>query len=298
MQDESDQAMSAYRAGQRLGGSHVPLLYVGMEYLRTNNLTLANHFLNAAVDHNNGDPCAYSELGIVAFRQIDCIRAGYFFFLSISIFVKLKDADDTDNNNIINEFDSYDEEDEDDEGPIRDDFGNVIFDRRTIRRLNDKFWEPTLNNLGHVLRKLRHYDDAIFCFEKALSLDNEPTARSALAFTHHCSGDIDTAIDLYHESLAQHQSAFCSEMLNRALSESVSAVDEGLFSGMDSFFEDVDDNIVSMSSGGGQTPNTNNKSAMSMSLGQRSSMSISLGQNESDGSIFMDAASGDDISMG
>jgi len=47
MQDESDQAMSAYRAGQRLGGSHVPMLYVGMEYLRINNLALANHFFNA-----------------------------------------------------------------------------------------------------------------------------------------------------------------------------------------------------------------------------------------------------------
>lgn len=37
-QDESDQAMSAYRAAQRLyAGSHVPLLFLGMEHIKTNN---------------------------------------------------------------------------------------------------------------------------------------------------------------------------------------------------------------------------------------------------------------------
>ena len=36
--DESDQALSSYRAAQRLAPcSHVPLLYVGIEYIRTNN---------------------------------------------------------------------------------------------------------------------------------------------------------------------------------------------------------------------------------------------------------------------
>lgn len=38
--------MSAYRTAARLfPASHVPLLYMGMEYLRTNNLALASHFL-------------------------------------------------------------------------------------------------------------------------------------------------------------------------------------------------------------------------------------------------------------
>jgi anaphase-promoting complex subunit 6 len=42
------QAMSAYRTASRLfPASHVPLLYMGMEYLRTNNLALAAHFLQA-----------------------------------------------------------------------------------------------------------------------------------------------------------------------------------------------------------------------------------------------------------
>lgn len=38
--------MAAYRTASRLfPASHVPLLYMGMEYLRTNNLALAAHFL-------------------------------------------------------------------------------------------------------------------------------------------------------------------------------------------------------------------------------------------------------------
>jgi anaphase-promoting complex subunit 6 len=41
-QDESDQAMAAYRTAARLfAGCHLPALCIGMEYLRTNNLNLA-----------------------------------------------------------------------------------------------------------------------------------------------------------------------------------------------------------------------------------------------------------------
>jgi len=305
LQDESDQAMSAYRAGQRLGGSHVPLLFVGMEYLRTNNLTLANHFLNAAVDMS-ADPCAFSELGVVAFRQNDFVRASYFFFLAIKVFVKVQIEDDrleeeeeggggggefsggvggSRSDIVYKGYEQGEGGDSEFNQPLLDNYGNVIFDRRIVRKLHDKFWEPTLNNLGHCLRKLRHFDDAIFVFEKALSLDNEPTARSALAFTYHCAGDLDKAIDGYHESLAQHQSAFASEMLNRALSESISAVDEGLFSEMDSFFEDIGEGCGMEGGGAGSQLHGTPKSALSMSTA-------------GDDSIFLDAASGDDVSMG
>ena len=142
-----------------------------VQYLRTNNLTLANHFLNAAVDMNSNDPCAFSELGVVAYRQNDVVQAAYFFFLAIKIFVQLGEHDND------NEGGGGCSANDEGEGEVRDDFGNVIFEKKTIRMLMDKFWEPTLNNLGHCMRKMRRYDDAIFCFEKALTLDNEPTAR-------------------------------------------------------------------------------------------------------------------------
>eukprot|EP00934_Nitzschia_sp_Nitz4_P007901 Nitzschia sp. Nitz4//scaffold967_size534//9//518//NITZ4_009339-RA/size534-processed-gene-0.1-mRNA-1//1//CDS//3329560528//7891//frame0 len=44
--DESDQALASFRAAQRLApGDPTSLLYIGMEYLRTNHKTLAEHFL-------------------------------------------------------------------------------------------------------------------------------------------------------------------------------------------------------------------------------------------------------------
>lgn len=63
--------MSAYRTASRLfPASHLPLLYMGMEYLRTNNLSLAYHFLLAAKDLCCTDPLLHNELGVVLFRQV------------------------------------------------------------------------------------------------------------------------------------------------------------------------------------------------------------------------------------
>ncbi|MEO0324529.1 MAG: hypothetical protein AAF447_16320 [Myxococcota bacterium] len=70
-QDESEQAMAAYRSASRLfQGSHVPLLFIGMEYLRTNNLPLAKHFLRGAKALcPSTDPVVSNELGVVELRQ-------------------------------------------------------------------------------------------------------------------------------------------------------------------------------------------------------------------------------------
>ncbi|KDO34633.1 hypothetical protein SPRG_00695 [Saprolegnia parasitica CBS 223.65] len=70
MQDESDQAMSSYRTATRLLlGCHVPLLCIGMEHYRTNNLALASHFVHQACDACPSDPLVYNELGAICFRQ-------------------------------------------------------------------------------------------------------------------------------------------------------------------------------------------------------------------------------------
>ncbi|KAH8053745.1 hypothetical protein JL722_9220 [Aureococcus anophagefferens] len=69
-QDESEQAMAAYRSASRLfQGSHVPLMFIGMEYLRTNNLPLAKHFLRGARKLCGSDPMVLNELGVVELRQ-------------------------------------------------------------------------------------------------------------------------------------------------------------------------------------------------------------------------------------
>ena len=69
-QDESDQAMAAYRTAARLfAGCHLPVLCIGMEYMRTNNLALAEEFFKKAQEICPEDPLILNELGVLAFRQ-------------------------------------------------------------------------------------------------------------------------------------------------------------------------------------------------------------------------------------
>lgn len=75
-QDESDQAMSSYRTASSLfPGSHLPLLYIGMEYLRTNNLVQAQEYIRQAADICPTDPLIFNELGTVYYKQKEFPRA-------------------------------------------------------------------------------------------------------------------------------------------------------------------------------------------------------------------------------
>lgn len=70
VQDESDQAMSIYRTIVRLfPGCAQAHLYMGMEYLRTNNLKTATLSLKKALEINPTDPLIYSELGVICYKQ-------------------------------------------------------------------------------------------------------------------------------------------------------------------------------------------------------------------------------------
>lgn len=69
-QDESDQAMAAYRTASRLFiGSHVSILCTAIEYLRTNNIALAEQLCRQAIAMCPTDPLALNELGVVHYRK-------------------------------------------------------------------------------------------------------------------------------------------------------------------------------------------------------------------------------------
>lgn len=88
-QDESDQAMAAYRTAARLfSGCHLPVLCIGMEYMRTNNLALAEEFFKKAVEICPKDPLVHNELGVLAFRQNHYEQAQQAFELAISLLPK------------------------------------------------------------------------------------------------------------------------------------------------------------------------------------------------------------------
>lgn len=87
--DESDQAMAAYRTAARLfEGSHIPLLCIGMEYLRTNNLGLASQFFRETYAACPTDPLIFNEMGVIAYRKENYSRAVEFFQKALELSAK------------------------------------------------------------------------------------------------------------------------------------------------------------------------------------------------------------------
>lgn len=85
-QDESEQALLSYRTAQRLfEGAHTPLLCMGQEYLKTNHLVLAEHFLAMAQRCHPHDPLAHNETGVIAFKNGDFQQAVRHFLRCIQL---------------------------------------------------------------------------------------------------------------------------------------------------------------------------------------------------------------------
>ncbi|KAK1321426.1 Anaphase-promoting complex subunit 6 [Acorus calamus] len=79
-QEESDQAMAAFRTGARLfPGCHLPTLYIGMECMRTHNFKLAEQFFMQAKSICPSDPLVYNELGVVAYHTKEYQKAVRWF---------------------------------------------------------------------------------------------------------------------------------------------------------------------------------------------------------------------------
>ena len=66
---EHDQAISAYSTAARLfQGTHLPQLFLGMQNLQLNNMTLAQEYLNGAHQLCSTDPLLLNELGVVFYH--------------------------------------------------------------------------------------------------------------------------------------------------------------------------------------------------------------------------------------
>jgi tetratricopeptide (TPR) repeat protein len=64
---EHDQAITAYSTALRhFQGTHLPLLFIGMQYLGLANVALAQEYLEAAKKGCEDDPLVMNELGVVA----------------------------------------------------------------------------------------------------------------------------------------------------------------------------------------------------------------------------------------
>jgi len=84
--DESDQALAAYRTASRLfPGSHLPWLFIGMEYVRTNSLHLAKQCLECSRILLPTDPHVYNELGVVEFQYKNYSKACEIFRYALQL---------------------------------------------------------------------------------------------------------------------------------------------------------------------------------------------------------------------
>lgn len=146
MSDETDQALASFRAAQRLAPAHnVPLLYMGMEYLRTNHLVLARHFLMAAnKTSHGGDPLCLHELGVADYQRKEFATAAVWFQRALMASGGKWEEGSSSSRSSTN--------------------------HDPVELCQDVFWEPTLFNLGQCYRKSRQFGEAKRCFEKCLSL--------------------------------------------------------------------------------------------------------------------------------
>ena len=189
-QDETDQAMAAFRSAARLfPGLHLPLLGMALEYLRMNNVVLAEQMMLRAYRRCPVDAAVSHELGTLAFRQGQYNEAVQWLTKAL-------------------------------EGMPREYPG---------------LWEPTMVNLGHALRKLRRFDDAIDMFTRALgAAPEQPGTLAALAYTHHLVGNLNLAIENYHKALGlRPNDDFSSSMLSVAVDEEAEVMTNALTKGLE-----------------------------------------------------------------
>ncbi|KAG8213232.1 hypothetical protein J3R82DRAFT_11698 [Butyriboletus roseoflavus] len=86
MEGEHDHAVTAYSTCARMFvGSHLPLLFVGMEQIGLSNHSLADEALHAASAACDSDPLLMNELGVMAFTHGDFQRGADLFQRSLDL---------------------------------------------------------------------------------------------------------------------------------------------------------------------------------------------------------------------
>uniref|UniRef100_A0A4W5MIU3 Cell division cycle 16 homolog (S. cerevisiae) n=1 Tax=Hucho hucho TaxID=62062 RepID=A0A4W5MIU3_9TELE len=80
-------------------------------------------------------------------------------------------------------------------------------------------WEPLLNNLGHVCRKLKKYDKALEYHRQALVLiPQHASTYSVIGYVHSLMGDFESAIDYFHTALGlKRDDTFSVTMLGHCI---------------------------------------------------------------------------------
>ncbi|ODQ78598.1 hypothetical protein BABINDRAFT_172314 [Babjeviella inositovora NRRL Y-12698] len=77
---EHEQAISTYATAARLfPGTHLPNLFLGMQYLQMNNLVLAEEYLATSYSICSTDPLLLNEMGVIHYHKSDLKKAEFYF---------------------------------------------------------------------------------------------------------------------------------------------------------------------------------------------------------------------------
>lgn len=152
---EHDQAISAYSTAARLfQGTHLPQLFLGMQNLQLNHMTLAHEYLNAAYQLCDSDPLLLNELGVVFYHQDHLDYAISIFERALHIARNI----DADTKAWV---------------ATRANLGHAYRRQRK--------WEPALDEFDEVLRQGGR-DAGIFCAKGLVLLEMGRTADAVVAF--------------------------------------------------------------------------------------------------------------------
>ncbi|KAI9760647.1 MAG: Vacuolar protein sorting-associated protein 54 [Chaenotheca gracillima] len=204
---EHDQAISAYSTAARLfQGTHLPQLFLGMQNLQLNNLTLADEYLKTAYGLCNADPLLLNEMGVVFYHQEHLSDALEMFTQAISI------ASDIDS----------------DPRAWLSTRANMGHAYRRLER-----WEEALDAFDEVLRQGGR-DAGLFC-AKGLVLLEMGRASEAVIVLHEALGvspQDPVATDLLSKALEESSHSFAEEDIGEESFRSQEA-------GVEEEFEDI-----------------------------------------------------------
>lgn len=184
---EHDQAMSAYfRAYHLMRGCHLPLLFIGVEYGRANDCKLAEKFLSQARTIAPEDPFVLHEYGVILYRTKNYTVALSYFLEAEKILKRARSS--------------------------------ISLSWTNSDRYKQK-WEPLLNNIGHTLRQLKRYTEAIEYHERALTLmQANASTYLALGFLHYLKKNYDKALEYLNNTLSiQYDDSIAQSLLDKTI---------------------------------------------------------------------------------
>lgn len=80
-------------------------------------------------------------------------------------------------------------------------------------------WESLLNNLGHTLRKLKRYDEALkFHYQALIMCPKDPSSLASIGYLHMFLENFEAAVEFFNQSLSlRREDSFARTMMSKAM---------------------------------------------------------------------------------